>query len=287
MYPATEPVINTWRSLLRAYYILYSVQAATRRENPSVNQTRFHDEPKNYKESNHTKSLLVVQSIRETFAPDNPVTMHATKLILSLLAVNLNTAVSFSSSTPPTTTDNQPPFASNPATASLKKELYRLCEGTRNGVDATEDTRANIARVVQDLEALQPATPAPTALPLRNSQHTLLYCESQGGSSGKIGPWVGIVEQLFDASDDIQFINAVTLGPLRIELAAERKVIDDTRIKVNFRETAITAFGVELVTKPTKGSGIWTQRFVDEELRIMDTPSLFIIRREQEEAGTD
>mmetsp|Transcript_36163 Transcript_36163/g.39967 ORF Transcript_36163/g.39967 Transcript_36163/m.39967 type:complete len:204 (-) Transcript_36163:175-786(-) len=173
------------------------------------------------------------------------------------------------------------PFAPNPATATLKKELYGLCEGTRNGVDADEETRREILRVVQELESTMISGAVPTELPLRGSRHELLYCESTGGSSGKIGPFVGDVEQLFAPDDETNFINAVTIGPIRVELAAVRKVVDDLRIKVTFRETKATLFGIELVKKPTTGSGIWKQRFVDEELRIMDTPSLFIIRRSQ------
>mmetsp|Transcript_10476 Transcript_10476/g.23137 ORF Transcript_10476/g.23137 Transcript_10476/m.23137 type:complete len:219 (-) Transcript_10476:480-1136(-) len=177
------------------------------------------------------------------------------------------------------------PFAPDPATSSLKQDLYRLCEGTRNGVDADDQTRSEIARVVRELETMQPAEIVPTELPLKGSRHKLLYCESKGGSSGKIGPFVGVVEQLF-ATDDTNFTNCVTLGPFRISLAAEKKVIDDRRIKVTFRETTATAFGIELLKKPTKGSGVWTQRFVDDDIRIMDTPSLFIIRREQDSTPT-
>jgi len=175
------------------------------------------------------------------------------------------------------------PFIPNPATAQLKQKLYSLCEGTRNGVDADDQTRSKIKRVVEELEAMQPSENfVPTELPLQSSRHKLIYCESTGGSSGKIGPFVGDVEQLF-ADDNTNFINAVTLGPFRISLAAERKVLDDQRIKVKFREITATAFGIELLKKPSKGAGVWVQRFVDEELRIMDTPSLFIIRREDDD----
>jgi len=176
-------------------------------------------------------------------------------------------------------------FAPDPATLSLKQELYRLCDGTRNGIDADDQTRSEIARVVRELETMQPTELVPTELPLIGSRHKLIYCESKGGSSGKIGPFVGAVEQLF-ATDDTNFTNCVTLGPLRIALAAERKVIDDRRIKVKFREITATAFGIELIKKPSTGSGVWTQRFVDDELRIMDTPSLFIIRRESDALPT-
>ena len=154
-------------------------------------------------------------------------------------AASLSTTTAFSET-------NTNPFAPNPATLSLKEELYRLCEGTRNGVDADDQTRNEITRVIQKLESTQNTGTAMTKLPLQGSRHTLLYCESEGASSGKIGPFVGDVEQLF-AQDEENFINAVNFGPLRISLTATRKVVDDFRIKVKFQETTATAFGIELV----------------------------------------
>ena len=40
-----------------------------------------------------------------------------------------------------------------------------------------------------------------------------------GGSSGKIGPFVGAVTQTF--IDDVKFVNSVELGPLRLALQAK------------------------------------------------------------------
>ena len=201
-------------------------------------------------------------------------------------------------------------FVPDPATAALKQELYNLCAGTRNGVDADAGRKQAIQRVVTELEVLgqqrwtehqqqhtataeqgdekeqeqEEDVVTMTDLSLRGSRHELIYCESTGGSSGKIGPFVGYVEQIFANEDETNFFNAVTLGPLQLALAATRtRVRDGIRYRVNFQHITVTVFGITVVTKPITGSGMWTSRFVDNELRIIDTPSLFIIRRLQDD----
>ena len=224
------------------------------------------------------------------------------------------TSVSVSTSASASTNNRDPSsssmFVPDPATAALKQELYTLCAGTRNGVDADAGRKQEIQRVVTELEVLgqqrwtehqqqhtvtaeqgneqeqeqEDDVVTMTDVSLRGSRHELLYCESAGGSSGKIGPFVGYVEQIFADEDATNFINAVTLGPLQLALAATRtRVPDGIRYRVKFQHITVTIFGITVVTKPITGSGIWTSRFVDNELRIIDTPSLFIIRRLQDD----
>ena len=38
-------------------------------------------------------------------------------------------------------------------------------------------------------------------------------------------------------------------------------------------------FGNEIVRKKMNGAGVWKQRYVDDEIRIMNTPSVFILRK--------
>ena len=165
-------------------------------------------------------------------------------------------------------------YAAPPAAASLKRELLSLCKGLRNGVDADAARRDEIERVVQQLEPLCP--PAPTEMKLEGT-YALAFSTSSGGSSGKLGPFVGSVTQTF--VDEKRFVNAVELGPLRIALNAEREVLDERRIRVSFVSTAVSLWGRMLLERETNGKGVWTQRYVDNELRVMDTPSLFVLRR--------
>ena len=84
--------------------------------------------------------------------------------------------------------------------------------------------------------------------------------------------------------DETRFINAVELfgGAVKISLLAEREVLDGTRIRVTFRETVGALLGKELFRKEISGSGVWVQRYVDDELRVMNTPSVFVLRRRKE-----
>mmetsp|Transcript_3048 Transcript_3048/g.4104 ORF Transcript_3048/g.4104 Transcript_3048/m.4104 type:complete len:224 (+) Transcript_3048:79-750(+) len=127
----------------------------------------------------------------------------------------------------------------------------------------------------------------PARFPLKGF-HELIYSAAPGGSSGKIGPFSGKVRQEF--VDDTIFINTVELGPLKIALRAERKVLDDKRIRVTFRETTIYLFGNVVTSKELENSGgVWNYIFSGEItdtngnrklVRVMETPSLFIIEQD-------
>ena len=145
-----------------------------------------------------------------------------------------------------------------------------------NGVGATDEQQAQIEQAISQLEPLCADDPARRPL---SGVYDLVYCTAQGGSNGRVGPFVGTVTQEF--VDEQRFINAVELfgGAVKLSLFADRKVLDSARIKVTFRETAVCVFGNELLRKPLKGAGTWVQRYVDDELRVMDTPSVFILRK--------
>lgn len=112
-------------------------------------------------------------------------------------------------------------------------------------------------------------------------KHTLLYSMAKGGSNGKLGPFVGKVQQ--DFLDDENFINSVSLGPLMIRLQAVREILTDRNVRVKFKNTSVSLFGNCLVNKETKGQGVWKMRYFNKDptvgrrIRVMDTPSLFII----------
>jgi len=119
--------------------------------------------------------------------------------------------------------------------------------------------------------------------------HSLVYSAAPGGSSGKLfGPVYGKVQQEF--VDQEIFINSVQLGPLKIALQAKRKIMNDTSIKVTFLKSSVSVFGNNVVEKElaeTSG-GVWKYLFCDtitdvdgtkKLLRIMETPSLFVIEQ--------
>ena len=78
-------------------------------------------------------------------------------------------------------------------------------------------------------------------------------------------------------------------GPLKIELNANRKVLDEKRIRVMFKETAFYLFGKEVKRGEVKGAGVWDYQFsgsvtVNGErmfLRVLKTPSTFVIAQKE------
>ncbi|KAL7464769.1 hypothetical protein ACHAXS_006652 [Conticribra weissflogii] len=153
------------------------------------------------------------------------------------------------------------------------------------GSKLTQEQRSEIDGIAISLSAYSDDSPA--KLPLIGD-HDLIYSASPGGSSGAIGPLTGKVTQSF--LDDVKFINRVELfhGVVKFELNAEREVLDGSRIRVIFRETAFFLFGNEVARKDVKGSGVWKYEFGgivknDENkeeklfLRVLKTPSTFVI----------
>ena len=62
-------------------------------------------------------------------------------------------------------------------------------------------------------------------------------------------------------------------------------MLDGSRIRVSFVETVFELFGAEVARKPTEGQGVWSQVYVKASeqgtaaLRVMNTPSLFVLER--------
>ena len=159
------------------------------------------------------------------------------------------------------------------STAALKLQLLRTASGTSNGVRATPRETSTVEAIVQELENRREEP-----FPVFTGTWDLLFSTSPGSSSGKLGPFVGAVTQEF--LDETDFVNAVELGPLRVALRAQRKPIKDTSYRVTFKEMSFALFGQELMSKSITGGGVWKVRYVDSDLRIMDTPSLFVLTRQ-------
>jgi hypothetical protein len=161
-----------------------------------------------------------------------------------------------------------------------KLDLLSLCEATpKNGVDAPDDTKRRIEDTISRLAEVCP--PRPALINLRGCTYKLLYSTAPGGSNGKVGPFVGTVTQRFSAENDVDFVNSVELfGVLRISLHAERTILDDTRIRVTFKQTRVSMFDIEVFRKNISGSGVWKQLYVDSDLRVMNTPSIFVLKKQ-------
>jgi len=143
---------------------------------------------------------------------------------------------------------------------------------------ASKEKQENLVSLAKPLEQYSVKNPAKYPL---SGIHDLIYSAAPGGSSGKVGPFVGKVTQNF--IDEETFINAVEFGPLKIALRANREVKSDKVIKVTFEETTISAFGQKVKQFETSGGGSWKYIFcgeVDGKLvRVMETPSLFVLEQ--------
>lgn len=163
----------------------------------------------------------------------------------------------------------------------LATELINTCKKYGQiGSKLSADEQQIIDDLAAKLEAFTDSSPAQVLL---QGRHDLIYSSNKGASSGQLGPFVGKVSQSF--LDDRRLINRVEIGPIKIELNAERKVLDGNRIRVKFKETAFYVFGNEVKRSEVKGAGVWDYLFsgsvvVNGEnmfLRVLKTPSTFII----------
>jgi len=152
------------------------------------------------------------------------------------------------------------------------------------GVDATEEDQARCEAAAVALATEGVSSRALAQIPLAGT-YDLLYSMAKGGSNGKVGPLVGKVSQII--LDERAFINQVELfgGFVTIQLYADRQIIDDNSIRVSFVDTVLRIYGAEVIRKPTSGTGVWKQLYVEAgddgsaAFRVMNTPSLFVLRQ--------
>lgn len=171
--------------------------------------------------------------------------------------------------------------------------------GVRNTIEEQERIQSIVTQLKQQLEHDRSISGVDNAnytdIPLVGV-HDLIYSAAPGGSSGKIGPYFyGKVTQTF--VNETTFMNAVDFGPLNIALTATRHIKDSTTFIVKFQSTTISLFDIPLIEKSIRGTGgvwklIYTGIVHDENivmkdgnkkrilLRIMETPSLFIIEHD-------
>jgi hypothetical protein len=165
--------------------------------------------------------------------------------------------------------------------AQLKAELDAAA-GTRNGTDRSAGQREALSALVDRLAAANP-TREPARVDLRNSSWELVYTDSSGNSSGKLGPLVGKVTQEFDG--DAGYANVVELGPLQVRLVASYMVKDSRALVVQFESIGVVVAGFQLLSKPfptLKPRGNWAMLFVDSDtrvLRVPETGNVFVLRK--------
>lgn len=158
---------------------------------------------------------------------------------------------------------------------ALKHSIVKLAAGTNNGLSADASTAAQVVALSRLLERQNPTRKLATS-PLVDGKWTLVYTSTTGGSAGKIGPFVGRVEQHFDLQSG-RYSNFVLLGPelfgsslLTGELKAAWEVLESARWRVDFKSISFSLLGLPVVKdKPLSASGTWRLSYIDDDFRVL------------------
>jgi len=162
--------------------------------------------------------------------------------------------------------------------------------GPKNGVGATADQRADIEGKLAELITYNPISTEPAYVVLRppyqylDGTFSLLYTNTTGGASGKLGPLVGDVSQTFEGgmtlgSDVDQYgaflQQAATFGPFRTSLRVCCESRTETKLDLVFQEFCVSLFGFtarQPILQRGKGTR-WTLelKYVDQDFRVLRT----------------
>lgn len=175
----------------------------------------------------------------------------------------------------------------NAAKLSVLVDDLRAASGDANGTDLTEEDRSEVESILSVIESLCPTDNRAEVHvdgTLAGTDWELIYTDSAGNSSGKIGPFVGKVKQVFKPANANgggpgTYTNVVELfgGVFTVKLDAVAEVIgkDEAgdKLKVTFVDTSVWVLGNELFRKPfPEGrSGTWVMKHVSETLRVLRT----------------
>ena len=157
----------------------------------------------------------------------------------------------------------------------LKDQICKLAKNTNNGINTPESTQNEINILVSQLEKLNP-TPkrSLTADPKLDGSWNLVYTTNGGSSAGKLGPFVGEVEQRIfynpASKNDNYYINYVRFGGiLEGALSANWDVLSGGKWQVNFQTLQFKLLGVKLLDTELKAVGIWRMTYLDDDFRIL------------------
>lgn len=157
----------------------------------------------------------------------------------------------------------------------LKENIRSISEGTDNGISATDSQREEIAALVQELESLNPTTKLSLDEKL-NGSWNLIYTTNSGSSAGKLGPFVGNVEQRICLPQD-EYINFVRLWGLEGALTATWDVLSNDTWQVKFQTLHFKLLGLPVLQTNLEAQGIWRKVYLDDDFRILYAKSSNIV----------
>jgi len=156
-----------------------------------------------------------------------------------------------------------------PSVTELKKSIRALAAPTSNGVTASATVQEEMAKLVLLLEK-QNKEKKLTKTQMLDGNWRLLYTTNGGSSAGKLGPFVGVVDQDINLADG-KYVNYVRLGGAIVEgaLTASWDNLNDKTWRVKFEGIVLKVLGIPLVKKPLDATGIWRFTYVDADFRIL------------------
>jgi len=171
------------------------------------------------------------------------------------------------------------------ADVAVLKAAVSAAAGSRNGTDRSAEQAEQASASITALVRANPAR-APAKADLRGTQWTLLYTDSRGNSSGRLGPWTGVVTQEF-AEDGESYANVVRLGGLlELRLEASYEVKSNVLLGVQFESINVSIGGLRVLRKPfdapNKPRGTWLMLYSDDDtrvLRVPETDNVFVLQR--------
>ena len=166
--------------------------------------------------------------------------------------------------------DSKKVIAERAAKATLlKTNLLTITKGTSNGMKADAEVRSEVAKIVNDLEKLNDVKTISSS-PVMNGNWKLLYTTNSGSSAGRLGPFIGRVDQDIDVSGS-KYINYVRLGSIvQGALSATWDNLSPKLWKVKFIDIEISIFGIPIQKKSLEGSeGTWRMTYLDDSIRIL------------------
>lgn len=154
---------------------------------------------------------------------------------------------------------------------TLKQSLRDITKGTSNGIKATDDVRSKVAKIVKDLELLNDVKSIGTS-PIMNGNWKLMYTTTNDGpSSGRLGPFIGRVDQDVDVTNT-KYINGVRLGGGIVQgaLTATWDNLGPKLWTVKFLNIEIKLFGIAVLKKSLLGTeGTWQMTYLDKDIRVL------------------
>lgn len=160
-----------------------------------------------------------------------------------------------------------------PSAAAVKDIKSRLTQlaGKKYGHDLSETQKQEVRKVLQELEDIGPGDIR--RKDLLGTEWTLLYTESSASSGGKVGPFVGQVDQaitlflplrsmmcppvcisialvqIFPEDRPGVYVNRLKLGPITADLAANYVYSSSKQIDVSFIDIAAYLGSLRLIQK--------------------------------------